>query len=366
MNDILIKGLTQNNLKSISLTIPKNRIVVFTGVSGSGKSSIVFDTIAAESRRQMNETYPSWIRSRLPKYERPKAVQIGNLSPSVIVDQTRLGGNSRSTVGTISDMYSLLRLIFSHIGKPHIGPASCFSFNDPGGMCPRCYGLGKVIKLDTEAWIDPEKSWDEGMADLPAFHVGNWYWKKYRESGLFPTDKEYRDFTETERSRLLYGADVKGGKQLVKNVEGIQNRITRMLLKRELSELSDTPAGRLTALLREETCPVCRGKRLNRMALISKVNGYTITDMTAMELTSLRRVLSALTEPGVQDVIDSLTLSLTRMIDIGLGYLSMDRESSTLSGGEAQRLKLVRYMGSSRRFFPTRERSKKHTGLSGV
>ncbi len=347
MEEIIIKGLTQNNLKNVSLRIPKNKIVVFTGVSGSGKSSIVFDTIAAESQRQMNETYSAWIRGRLPKYDQPRAESIENLSASVIVDQTRLGGNSRSTVGTITDTYSLLRLIFSRVGKPYVGTASFFSFNDPYGMCPKCSGIGKVVKVKIEERIDPEKTWDEGMADLPAFHVGNWYWKKYKESGLFPTDKKYKDFTEKERNRLLYGADEKNGKQLDKNVEGIEQYLSRMLLRRDTSELKEASVIRLTELLYEENCPMCHGKRLNRMALTAKVGGYSITDMTAMEFSTLRHVLQTIDEPSVQGVIDSLILTLTRMIDIGLSYLSMDRESSTLSGGEAQRLKLVRYMGSA-------------------
>jgi len=344
---IVLRGLKQNNLKNISLDIPKNKLVVFTGVSGSGKSSIVFDTIAAESQRQMNETYTAWIRGRLPKYEKPDADIMENLTASVVVDQSRLGGNSRSTVGTITDMYSGLRLLFSRIGTPHIGSASYFSFNDPNGMCPKCSGIGKVMTVDIEGRIDPEKTWNEGMADLPAFHVGNWYWKKYKESGLIPTDKKYKDFTEIERNHLLYGADEKNGRQLDKNVEGIDRYLSRMLLRRDTSELKEASVIRLTSLLSEKECPMCYGKRLSRMALVSKINGYTITDMTAMEFTALRKVLGGIHEPGVQSVVDSLVLSLTRMIDIGLPYLSMDRESSTLSGGEAQRLKLVRYMGSS-------------------
>ena len=346
-DNIIIRGLRQNNLKNISLEIPKNKIVVFTGVSGSGKSSIVFDTIAAESQRQMNETYSAWVRGRLPKYQQPLADAIENLSASVVVDQSRLGGNVRSTVGTISDLYAPLRLLFSRIGKPHVGTASCFSFNDPNGMCPKCSGLGKVMELDLEAQLDPEKSWNEGMADLPAFHVGNWYWKKYREAAIFPLDKKYKDFTLQERNRLLYGADEKGGKQIDKRVEGIETYLSRMLLKRDLSELKEPSVIRLTRLLHEIECPACHGKRLNKMAQIVKINGYTITDMTAMDFSSLRRVLKGINAPEVQGVVDSLVLSLTRMIDIGLSYLSMDRESSSLSGGEAQRLKLVRYMGSS-------------------
>ena len=344
---IIIKGLRQNNLKNISLEIPKNKIVVFTGVSGSGKSSIVFDTIAAESQRQMNDTYSAWIRGRLPKYEKPKVESIENLSASVIVDQSRLGGNVRSTVGTISDMYASLRLLFSRIGTPHVGTASFFSFNDPQGMCPKCSGIGKVMTLDLENRIDPEKTWLEGMADLPAFHVGNWYWKKYKEAAIFPLDKKYKDFTQQEKNRLLYGADERGGKQIDKQVEGIETYLSRMLLRRDMSELKEAAVIRLTSLLHEETCPMCHGKRLNRMALTSKINGYTIDEMTAMDFTALRKVLQGVDAPSLQGVLDSLILSLTRMIDIGLPYLSMNRESSTLSGGEAQRLKLVRYMGSS-------------------
>ena len=344
---IRIRGLRQNNLKNISLDIPKNRIVVFTGVSGSGKSSIVFDTVAAESQRQMNETYSAWVRGRLPKYDRPKLDSIDNLSASVIVDQTRLGGNARSTVGTISDMYASLRLLYSRIGQPHVGSASFFSFNDPNGMCPRCSGIGRVMTIDIEARLDPGKSWNEGMADLPAFHVGNWYWKKYKEAAIFPLDKKYRDFTPQEKNRLLYGADEKGGRQLDRNVEGIEAYLSRMLLRRDTSELREASVIRLQSLLREEVCPMCRGKRLNRMALTSKINGYTIDEMAGMEFTALRKVLRGIKEPSVRGVVDSLILSLTRMIDIGLPYLSMDRESSSLSGGEAQRLKLVRYMGSS-------------------
>lgn len=170
-DSIIIKGLCQNNLKNISLEIPKEKIIVFTGVSGSGKSSIVFDTIAAESQRQMNETYTAYIRSRLPKFEKPKAEKIENLSASVIIDQTRLGGNARSTVGTISDMYSALRLLYSRIGEPYVGTASYFSFNNPNGMCPECFGIGKVMELDILPLIAEDKSWNEGMVDLPTFHV---------------------------------------------------------------------------------------------------------------------------------------------------------------------------------------------------
>ena len=344
---ILIRGLRQNNLKNVSLDIPKGKIVVFTGVSGSGKSSIVFDTVAAESQRQMNETYTAFMRGRLPKYEKPKVERIENLSASVIVDQSRLGGNARSTVGTISDMYAALRLLYARIGRPCAGTASYFSFNDPNGMCPECSGIGKVMTVDIEGRIDPEKTWQEGMADLPAFHVGNWYWKQYAESGLFPLDKKWKDFTEQERNRLLYGADTPDGKRLSKKVDGISHYLHRMLINRDTSQLKEASVKRLMYRVEGRPCPVCRGRRLNAKSLACKVAEYSIDEMCAMEFTELVTVLNTIRDPRAATIVESLTASLNRMIDIGLPYLSMDRESSTLSGGEAQRLKLVRYMGSS-------------------
>lgn len=346
-DNIIIRGLRQNNLKNVSLDIPKGKIVVFTGVSGSGKSSIVFDTIAAESQRQMNETYTAFVRGRLPKYEKPRVERIDNLSASVIVDQSRLGGNARSTVGTISDMYAALRLLYSRIGQPYAGTASYFSFNDPNGMCPECSGIGKVMTVDIENRIDPEKTWNEGMADLPAFHVGNWYWKQYAESGLFPLDKKWKDFTEQERNRLLYGADTTDGKRLSKKVDGVSHYLHRMLLHRDTSTLKEASVKRLMYLVEEKKCPLCLGRRLNEKSLACKVEGYSIDEMCAMEFTELVKVLGKITDPRAKTIVDALTASLERMIDIGLPYLSMDRESSTLSGGEAQRLKLVRYMGSA-------------------
>ncbi len=344
---IIIQGLRQNNLKNISLEIPKGKIIVFTGVSGSGKSSIVFDTIAAESQRQMNETYTAFIRGRLPKYEKPRVERIDNLSASVIVDQSRLGGNARSTVGTISDMYAALRLLYARIGTPYVGTASYFSFNDPNGMCPECSGIGKVMTVDVESRIDPEKTWNEGMADLPAFHVGNWYWKQYAEAGIFPLDKKWKDFTPQERSRLLYGADTPGGPRLHKKVDGVSHYLHRMLIHRDTSQLKEASVKRLMDLMEEKPCPVCRGRRLNAKSLSCKVARYSIDEMCAMEFTQLVQVLRTIDDPRASTIVEALTASLTRMIDIGLPYLSMDRESSTLSGGEAQRLKLVRYMGSA-------------------
>ena len=346
-NSIVIQGLCQNNLKNISLEIPKGKIVVFTGVSGSGKSSIVFDAIAAESQRQMNETYSAFVRGRLPKFEKPGADKIENLSASVVIDQTSLGGNARSTIGTISDMYAALRLLYSRIGEPHIGTPSYFSFNDPNGMCPECSGIGKVMTLDILPLIAEDKSLNECMVDLPTFHVGNWYWKQYTESGLFDLDKKWRDYSEKERNLLLYGAEEPGGDRVSKQVEGIHNMMSRLLLKRDSSEMGETSAKRLASYVHPSECPLCHGKRLNAAALSCKVVGYSINELCEMELTELRNVLETITDPKGKSIADNLALTLTRMIDIGLPYLSLNRESATLSGGEAQRLKLVRHMGSA-------------------
>ena len=345
--DIVIRGLRQNNLKNVSLNIPKNKIVVFTGVSGSGKSSIVFDTIAAESQRQMNETYSAWVRGRLPKYEKPHVEFIDNLTASVIIDQSRISGNARSTVGTISDMYASLRLLFSRIGEPYVGPASYFSFNNPNGMCKTCSGIGKILDLDIEQVIDPEKSFNEGMLNLPAFGVGNYYWKMYAGSGLYNLDKKWKDYTEEERNLLLYGSRTKNGEREHKRIEGIKNQFQRLCLMKGPEEQNDNTLKRLNRFMRETVCPDCQGKRLNPEALSCKVQGYTITEMCEMEFTHLREILLTIEDPRVTVVVKGLIDGLTRMIDIGLPYLFMNRETVTLSGGEAQRLKLVRYMGSS-------------------
>jgi excinuclease ABC A subunit len=347
LNDIIIKGLTQNNLKNISLSIPKGKIVVFTGVSGSGKSSIVFDTIAAESGRQMNETYTAFIRGRLPKHEKPQAELIENLNPSVVVDQTPLGGNIRSTVGTISDLYSVLRLLFSRIGEPYGGTASHFSFNDPNGMCPTCSGIGKVTMIDIEGILDKEKSFNEGCILDPIFNVGSWYWNQHAESGLFDLDKALKDYTIEEYNLLLYGSRDGKSEQEHKNVEGIYNRYTRLYLKRDISNMSKHHNNKLADMTIENLCPDCHGKRLNSNALACRINGYSIADMCEMEFVDVKRVLSEIEDPRAKTLVKSSSESLSRMIDIGLPYLHMNRESSTLSGGEAQRLKLVRYMGSS-------------------
>ena len=347
MEPIKIRGLKQNNLKNISLDIPKNKIVVFTGVSGSGKSSIVFDTVAAESQRQMNETYSAWVRGRLPKYDKPHVEMIDNLNPSVVIDQSRLGGNARSTVGTISDMYSLLRLLYSRIGTPKVGPASYFSFNNPNGMCPTCFGIGKIMDFDMNNLINPDNTYDEGIFQLPAFGPNNYYWKVYRKPELFRTDVPWKDLTKEEQNILLYGSRTPDGERVDKKLEGVYNQFKRLVLMKGAEEQSDNTLKKIAKYLYECECPDCKGRRLNEKTLSCKINGIGIDEMCEMEFSTLRKVLSEIHDERASSITEQLIASLDRMIDIGLPYLFMNRESSTLSGGEAQRLKLVRYMGSA-------------------
>ena len=347
MADILVQGLTQNNLKHVTFQIPKEKITVFTGVSGSGKSSIVFDTIAAESQRQMNATYPAFVRSRLPKYPKPAVERIDNLTASVVVDQSPLGGNARSTVGTISGLYSSLRLLFSRIGQPYAGTASYFSFNDPNGMCKTCSGLGKVTKVDVEAILDLNKSLNEGCVKDSLYRPGAWYWKQYAQSGLFDLDKPVKEYSSEEYNLLLYGSrDGKGAPENPK-VTGLFHKYTKTLLNRDVSKKSKHTQEKSQNLITEMECADCHGKRLNETALSCKIGGYSIADMCGMELTQLREVLSQIYNPTVEVLLYTLIEGLDRMIEIGLPYLHFNRDTPSLSGGEAQRLKLVRYMGSS-------------------
>lgn len=345
--DIVVHGLTQNNLKHVTFRIPKEKITVFTGVSGSGKSSIVFDTIAAESQRQMNAAYPAFVRSRLPKYPKPAVERIDNLTASIIVDQSSLGGNARSTVGTISGLYASLRLLFSRIGKPAAGTASYFSFNDPNGMCKTCSGLGKVTKVDIGVILDPDKSWNEGCVKDSLYRPGAWYWKQYAQSGLFDLDKPVREYTKEEYNLLLYGSRDGGGEPEDPKVPGLYNFFTKKLLNRDISNKSRHTREKSQSLVTETECTACHGKRLNEAALRCRINGYSIADMCGMELTQLREVLSQISDQTVSVLVDTLIEGLDRMIEIGLPYLHLNRETPSLSGGEAQRLKLVRYMGSS-------------------
>ncbi|NRQ39095.1 excinuclease ABC subunit UvrA [Nonomuraea sp. NN258] len=336
--DIQLTGLRQNNLKNVSLRLPKERLTVFTGVSGSGKSSIVFGTIAAESQRQLNETYSAFLRNRLPKHERPKAERMSNLTAAVVVDQKPVGGGARSTVGTMTEVHAMLRVLFSRRGEPSAGPATAYSFNDPQGMCPECDGLGRKLEADLDALIDPALSLNQGA--LRMFPVGGYVWQLYARSGLFDPDKPLGEFTAEERELLLRGSGFKVDRGDYTNAyEGVLVRFDRVYLKRDLDQLDKAAQG----FVRQGLCPACHGARLNEAALASRIGGRNLADYAAMEVTDLIGVLEGLDDPVAAAAVESL-----RRIDaIGLGYLSLDRGTSTLSGGEAQRLKTVRNLGSS-------------------
>ncbi|MFR3685529.1 MAG: ATP-binding cassette domain-containing protein [Enterococcus sp.] len=347
MKPLILKGLTQNNLQNISLEIEKNKLIVFTGVSGSGKSSLVFDTIAAEAQRQMNANYSAFVRNRMPKYLKPKAERIENLNPAIVIDQTPLGGNQRSTVGTITETYSLLRLLYSRIGRPHIGSASQFSFNHPQGMCPTCSGLGRVNQINLDKLIDKEKSWNEGAVLDTRYGVGNWYWKQYAAADFFDNDQPLKELTTSQWNQLIYGHPEKDLTPVNPKLEGICRNYERIILKRDLSERSKMYEEKLKELLYQAPCPDCEGHRLNQASLSVKINERSIADCVQMDMNQLRQFLDQLYYPEVKEVINEIKRQVQRLIDIGLDYLQLDRQTPTLSGGEAQRVKLVKHMGSA-------------------
>ncbi|TDD86721.1 ATP-binding cassette domain-containing protein [Actinomadura rubrisoli] len=352
-DSIIITGARQNNLKNVSLNIPKERIVVFTGVSGSGKSSIVFDTVAVESQRQLNETFTWYIRHRMPKHERPDADAIDRLAPAVIVDQRPIGGNARSTVGTMTDIYSIMRVLFSRHGTPSAGEAGAYSFNDPQGMCPECDGLGRVVRVDLDRFLDTGKTLNEGAVNFPPFGVGTYVWQLYAESGLFDPDKPLRDFTPEEWQMLLHGKGFRvqrlnrTGRMGNNAYEGLVERFERLYIKRDLNALTGRMRDAARRVVREDTCPECGGARLNRAALASKIDGRDIAELCRMEVGDLIAALGGIGDPVATPIARAAITRLRRLEDIGLGYLSLDRETRTVSGGEAQRLKVVRHLGSS-------------------
>jgi excinuclease UvrABC ATPase subunit len=347
---IEIRGARENNLKDISLRIPKREITIFTGVSGSGKSSVVFDTIATEAQRQLYENFSLFVRSFLPRYPQPEADGIEHLSMAVIVDQKRLGGGSHSTVGTITDIYTVLRLLFSRLGKPHAGYASAFSFNDPSGMCPECNGLGRKVAIAADDFLDMDKSLNEGAIQVPMF-VG-WEVGAYTASGFFDNDKKLRDFTPEELKLLLWGKDRKyklpiGDKTMNASYVGVLEKIERAYVRRDIKTLSERVQKTVAPYLRPRVCPACHGARLNQAALRSRIDGYSIADLAAMAVGDLVPILRLMDDREAGPMIATLIERLGHVIDIGLDYLSLDRETDTLSGGESQRIKMVKHLGSS-------------------
>jgi excinuclease UvrABC ATPase subunit len=345
---IEVRGARENNLQGVSVDIPKRKLTVFTGVSGSGKSSLVFGTVAAESRRLIDETYPAFLQGFMSSRPRPDVDTLSNLSAAIVVDQEPMGANARSTVGTATDASTMLRVIWSRLGEPYVGGSSVFSFNDPQGMCGGCEGLGRVSAVDTDALVDRSKSLADGAITFPNFGVGSWYWKVYADSGLFDVDKPLADYTDTEWHDLMYGAErkiVSGGINVT--YESLVPKITRLYLVKDVDSMKGAMRAAVDRLATFTACPACGGTRLNDRARSSLVKGKHIGEAAAMQLTDLAELVRDLADPQVQPILDGLGDLLATFEQIGLGYLSLDRESSSLSGGEAQRTKMVRHMGSA-------------------
>ncbi len=345
---IRIRAARTNNLQSLDVEIPRNQLVVFVGVSGSGKSSLVFDTIAAEAGHQLNETFPPFARNRLPKWSRPDVDHIDGLSPVVVIDQRRIGGNARSTVGTITDIWTYLRLLFSRIGEPRVGESSHFSFNDAAGMCPACSGLGEVVVSDVDRFLDLDKSLEQGAIRLPGFGNGQYWYRQYADIGSFSPDAPLRDWSPEERQALLHGGEAAAqlGRKPPKDYEGVVERFERIYLHTS-DNLSERKQATLRRFTRSQVCPECEGDRLNVRSRSATVLGRTIGEMSRMEVTELCELVRAIDEPRVAPVVAALTSRLAAMDTIGLGYLSLARPTTTLSGGESQRIKTVKHLGSS-------------------
>ncbi|MEO6719296.1 MAG: excinuclease ABC subunit UvrA [Ferruginibacter sp.] len=351
-NFIVIKGARENNLKNVSINIPKKLITVFTGVSGSGKSSLVFDTIAAESQRQLNETFSAFIRHRLPHYGQPEADSIQNLSAAIIIDQKRIGGNARSTVGTITDIGPLLRLLFSRIGKPFIGYSNIFSFNHPDGMCLTCQGIGKVTTIDIEKLLDRNKSLNGGAIRFSTFKPGTALWKRYVFSGYFDNDKKLKDFSKKEWDLLLYQDEIAPKNPLPgwwasAKYEGVIPKFTRRFLGKEESNGKNSSDEILTQVVTQTVCPSCNGARLNSKIRSCRINGKSIADYAALQISELVNVVKSIEDKTAATMVSAITERLNHLISIGLNYLFLNRETSSLSGGESQRIKMVKHLGSS-------------------
>jgi excinuclease UvrABC ATPase subunit len=370
---IRVLGAREHNLKNVSVEIPKRRLTVFTGVSGSGKSSLVFATIAAESQRLINETYSAFVQGFMPTLARPDVDLLEGLTTAIIVDQERMGGNPRSTVGTATDANAMLRILFSRLGQPHIGTPRAFSFNVPsvrgagaitvergttkavrktytvvGGMCPRCEGMGSVTDIDPAELLDDTKSLAEGALTIPGYSTGGWSYRLYAESGFVDPNKPIRDYTERERHDLLYREPVRmkiAGINMT--YEGLVPRIRQSFLAKDVEALQPHIRAFVERAVTFTACPDCGGTRLNAGARSSTIDGLNIADACAMQVTDLAAWVRSLDAPSVAPLLAGLRHMLDAFVEIGLGYLSLDRPSGTLSGGEAQRVKMIRHLGSS-------------------
>ncbi len=372
---IRVRGARENNLKDISLDLPKRRLTVFTGVSGSGKSSLVFSTIAAESQRMINETYSAFVQGFMTTLNRPDVDVLDGLTTAIIVDQERMGANVRSTVGTATDANAMLRILFSRLGQPHIGSPNAFSFNlasvkasgtiavdrgpnkgeakvetfsRAGGMCPRCEGIGAISDFDLTQLYDDSKSIAEGALTIPNYSVDGWYGRIFLNSGFFPGDKPIRDFTRKELQALLYKEATRIKVDGINvTFEGLIPRIQKSMLTKDPEAMQPHIRAFVERAITFSTCPDCHGTRLNEAARSSKIAGINIADACAMEIRDLATWVRGLDEPSVAPLLDALREHLDAFVEIGLGYLSLDRPSGTLSGGEAQRTKMIRHLGSA-------------------
>jgi excinuclease UvrABC ATPase subunit len=372
---IRVQGARVNNLKDVSVEIPKRRLTVFTGISGSGKSSLVFSTIAAESQRLINETYSTFVQGFMPTLARPEVDVLDGLTTAIIVDQERMGADARSTVGTATDANAMLRILFSRLGQPHIGSSNAFSFNVPsvrasgaitvergagrtktekatftrlGGMCPRCEGRGSVNDVDLSQLYDDSKSLNEGALTIPGYSMDGWYGRIFTGCGFFDPDKPIRKYTKRELNDLLHKEPTKikvDGINLT--YEGLIPRIQKSFLSKDVDSLQPHIRAFVERAVTFTTCPECGGTRLSEAARSSKIKGINIADACAMQISDLAEWVSGLDEPSVAPLLTALLQTLDSFVEIGLGYLSLDRPSGTLSGGEAQRTKMIRHLGSS-------------------
>jgi len=370
---IRVQGARENNLKDVSVEIPKRRLTVFTGVSGSGKSSLVFDTIAAESQRMINETYSAFVQAFMPTLARPEVDVLDGLTTAIIVDQERMGANARSTVGTATDANALLRILFSRLGEPHVGSPQAFSFNVPtvrgsgemtiergddstvartfsqlGGMCPNCEGMGTVTEIDRTRLYDETRSLSQGAISVPGYTADGWATRIYSESGFLDPDKPIREYSESELHDFLYREPAKvkiNGLNLT--YEGLIPKVQKSMLSKDVDAMQPHIRAFVERAVTFAPCPECGGTRLSEGARASKIRGINIADACAMQISDLAEWVAGLDEPSVAPLLTSLRQLLGSFVEIGLGYLSLDRSSGTLSGGEAQRTKMIRHLGSS-------------------